>query len=338
MHSSDDLVSRIQQIAERAKQRPRPPAPEPVPKPAKVTRLPLWPEEVRACPSSVLRSALFGVVRRGRRSYMERQVIAAWANTTIRYAGMRLDQADLDVWLAALHITRESGLGAQVRTSIGAMLKAMGRTQDGRAYEDFNNTIVRLTGCVVEITANRKTYGGSLIESFERDEDTGYYVLYLNPRLVVLFEDEAFALIDWEQRHRLRRDLSKWLHRSLCLDRLGTAPRVAPRLIQVAARLRPQPQGDPKGAAPHRSGEAAGFVRIGDGRTMEIPAANQGGDGGTARGEHRRPLENHLRRCAGVRSTPAKTADRRGRRFELAGTCLQVGRYVFAGRPIRVCR
>ena len=212
MSSANDLTARIRQIAERARQRQREPAPEPAPKPAKIVRLPLWPAELRTCPSCVLRSALFGVVRRGRRSYLERQIIAAWANTTIRYSGMRLDQADLDVWLAALHITRESGLGAPVRTSIGAMLKAMGRTQDGRAYEDFNNTIVRLTGCVVEITANRKTYGGSLIESFERDEDTGRYVLYLNPRLVVLFEDEAFALIDWEQRHGLRRDLSKWLH------------------------------------------------------------------------------------------------------------------------------
>ncbi len=212
MSSANDLTARIRQIAERARQRQREPAPKPAPKPAKIVRLLLWPAELRTCPSCVLRSALFGVVRRGRRSYLERQIIAAWANTTIRYSGMRLDQADLDVWLAALHITRESGLGAPVRTSIGAMLKAMGRTQDGRAYEDFNNTIVRLTGCVVEITANRKTYGGSLIESFERDEDTGRYVLYLNPRLVVLFEDEAFALIDWEQRHGLRRDLSKWLH------------------------------------------------------------------------------------------------------------------------------
>ena len=212
MNSADDLVSRIRQIAERAQQRQRERTPEPTPQPARVVRLPLWPAELRTCPSCVLRSALFGVVRRGRRSYLERQIIAAWANTTIRYTGMRLDQADLDVWLAALHITRESGLGAPVRTSIGAMLKAIGRTQDGRAYEDFNNTIVRLTGCVVEITTNRKTYGGSLIESFERDEDTGHYVLYLNPRLVVLFEDEAFALIDWEQRHGLRRDLSKWLH------------------------------------------------------------------------------------------------------------------------------
>ena len=212
MNSADDLASRIQQIAERAQQRQRERTPKPTSQPAKVVRLPLWPEELRTCPSCVLRSALFGVVRRGRRSYLERRIIAAWVNTTIRYTGMRLDQADLDVWLAALHLTRESGLGAPVRTSIGAMLKAMGRTQDGRAYEDFNNTIVRLTGCVVEITANRKTYGGSLIESFERDEETGHYVLYLNPRLVVLFEDEAFTLIDWEQRHGLHRDLSKWLH------------------------------------------------------------------------------------------------------------------------------
>jgi hypothetical protein len=56
MHSADDLVSRIQQIAERAKQRPRPPA-KPA-QPAKVVRLPLWPTELRTCPSCVLRSAL----------------------------------------------------------------------------------------------------------------------------------------------------------------------------------------------------------------------------------------------------------------------------------------
>ena len=96
MNTADDLTVRIQHIAERARQRPRPPA-----QPACVVRLPLWPAELRTCPSCVLRSALFGVVRRGKRSYLERQIIAIWANTTIRYTGMRLDQADLDVWLTA---------------------------------------------------------------------------------------------------------------------------------------------------------------------------------------------------------------------------------------------
>ena len=96
MNSTDDLRVRLAQIAERAKQRNRERAPEPAPKPAKVTRLPLWPEEVRACPSSVLRSALFGIVRRGRRKALEGEILATWEGVTIRYTGWRLDQGDLD--------------------------------------------------------------------------------------------------------------------------------------------------------------------------------------------------------------------------------------------------
>jgi hypothetical protein len=182
------------------------------PPPAKMVKLPIWSDAVRAVPNGVLRSALFGVVGKGRRKALEGAVLATWAGTTIRYTGWRLDQADLDVWLITLHFCRESGLGAQVHTSISAMLKAMGRAMDGRAYDDFNNSVRRLTGCVVEITTNRKTYGGSLIESFERYEETGDYVLYLNPKMIVLFEDDAFTLIDREQRQSLRMALAKWLH------------------------------------------------------------------------------------------------------------------------------
>ena len=67
MNSADDLAARLQRMAERAQQRNRERTPEPTLKLARVVRLPLWPEELRTCPSCVLRSALFGVVRRGRR-------------------------------------------------------------------------------------------------------------------------------------------------------------------------------------------------------------------------------------------------------------------------------
>ena len=87
MNSSNDLTARIQQIAERAKQRPRTPAPKPTPQPAQVVRLPLWPAELRTCPSCVLRSALFGVVQRGRRKALERAILATWEGVTIRYTG-----------------------------------------------------------------------------------------------------------------------------------------------------------------------------------------------------------------------------------------------------------
>lgn len=70
--------------------------------PAKVARLPLWPEAVRAVPNSVLRSALFGAIKRGARAYLERVKINAQD---------RIDQGDLDVWAPVLHVVREQGLG-----------------------------------------------------------------------------------------------------------------------------------------------------------------------------------------------------------------------------------
>lgn len=220
MNSTDDLTARIRQIAERAQQHPRPPT-KPA-KPAKVVRLPLWPEELRACPSCVLRSALFGVVQRGRRKALEGEILATWEGVTIRYTGWRLDQGDLDVWLAALHLAREHNLGVRVPVTINEMLRTTGRSTAGSFYEWFKSAIRRLTACAVEITAGRKTFGGPLIEGFERDEVTGEHVLYLSPRLAELFEDGDYTRIDWETRRDLGMDLAKWLHGYIASHRATT--------------------------------------------------------------------------------------------------------------------
>jgi len=214
--TTESLVAQVESIAARARQhRPRDPTPlssTAAHIPTKVVTLPLWPEAVRACPSCVLRSALFGVVKRGRRRYLERQIIATWADTTIRYTGITLDQADLDVWLTLLHIAREQGLGTEIQTTIHGLLKALGRCTGKRDHEWLKIVVARLTAGTVEITVGRKTYGGSLIGSFERDEETKDYRLCLNPKMVVLFEDNAYTLLEREQRHSLRMDLAKWLH------------------------------------------------------------------------------------------------------------------------------
>ena len=210
MSSADDLTARIRQMAERAKQRPRPPALKPTPAP--VVRLPLWPAELRACPSCVLRSALFGVVRRGRRKALEGEILATWEGITIRYTGWRLDQADLDIWLAALHLAREYHLGVRVSVTINEMLRTIGRPTDGRSHDWFKSAIRRLTACAVEITRQRRTYWGSLIEKGCRDEATGEFVIVLNPELAVLFEDDDYTRIEWEIRRGLGMDLAKWLH------------------------------------------------------------------------------------------------------------------------------
>lgn len=216
MVADNDLVARVLQIAERAKQRnrerERSPTPQSKPRSADIIHLPQWLDAVRVCPSSVLRSALFGVVRRGRRRALEGAVLATWEGVTIRYTGWRLDQADLDVWLAVLHLAREHNLGVRVPVTINEMLKIMGRPTDGRSHEWFKGSIRRLSGCAVEITLHKRTYWGSLIEKGCRDEETGEFVIILNPELAQLFEDGDYTRIDWEIRQSLRKDLAKWLH------------------------------------------------------------------------------------------------------------------------------
>jgi len=214
--TTESLVAQVESIAARAKQHrsrdPKPLSSTAGHVPNKVVTLPLWPEVIRACPSCVLRSALFGVIKRGRRRYLERQIIATWVDSTIRYTGITLDQADLDVWLALLHLAREQGLGTEIQTTIHGLLKSLGRCTGKRDHEWLKIVVARLTAGTVEITVGKKTYGGSLIGSFERDEETKDYRLCLNPKMVVLFEDNAYTLLEREQRHGLRMDLAKWLH------------------------------------------------------------------------------------------------------------------------------
>lgn len=61
--------------------------------------LPFWPSNYRGVPNIALRSALFGAIAKGARSYFERENIPAQKNITISYTGSQLDQGDLDAWL-----------------------------------------------------------------------------------------------------------------------------------------------------------------------------------------------------------------------------------------------
>jgi hypothetical protein len=160
----------------------------------------------------VLRSALFRVIERGQRKALQRTVLAAWPGVTIRYTGVELDQSDLDVWLTVLHIAREQALGVQVPVTAYQLLKMLGKRVGKSGYEWLKVATARLTAGGVEITVDTKTYCGSLIERFTRDERTGHYVLMLNPALVMLFEDDTFTRLEWEQRQGLSKDLAKWLH------------------------------------------------------------------------------------------------------------------------------
>ncbi len=181
--------------------------------PAKVVRLPLWPEAVMAVPNAVLRSALFGAIKRGARAYLERALIYAQEGISIRYTGPRLDQGDLSAWAVVLDFAREHPMGEECRVNAYQVLKALNLTDSGKNRATLDKRLSRLKATGLDVKVGRFSYEGALIASVERDEETKLYVIRLDPRLKALFARDQFTMIEWAVRHELDgKPLAQWLH------------------------------------------------------------------------------------------------------------------------------
>ncbi len=194
-----------------------------------------WPGDTRGIPSSILRSSLFGVIRRGRRHYLKDEVLVAWEGVTVQFLGERLDQTDLDVWAECLHRAQaQKGLGHPVYFSVKSFLEAIGRGTGGSCYLWLNKSLDRLMTCRVKIKVASKRdqqfkriYRGSLVwDVAEQGEE--FYVT-LNPRLAILFEDN-YTRLDWEVRLSLSGGLTRWLHGYICSHR---ATPINPHIISL---------------------------------------------------------------------------------------------------------
>jgi hypothetical protein len=71
---------------------------------------PDWPDDRRGAPNEVIRSAIFGVVRLGRRKRVVDMPVAGPIGSNITITGWRLDQYDLDTWLEATCRRRPTAL------------------------------------------------------------------------------------------------------------------------------------------------------------------------------------------------------------------------------------
>jgi hypothetical protein len=180
---------------------------------AKVIRLPVWPEAVRAVPNGMLRSSLFGAIAKGRRRYINGEKIAAIDGIEIHYKGERLDQGDLDVWESVLHSVRLQDMGSQCRLTSYALLKMMGKTDTGKNRSTLQARIERLVANALTVKQGRYLYMGNLIAGATKDEVTQEWVIELNPKLRPLFAADQFTQIEWAVRYELNgKPLAQWLH------------------------------------------------------------------------------------------------------------------------------
>ena len=181
--------------------------------PPKAVQLPLWPDPVRGVPNSILRSALFGAIKRGRRTFMQGEPVASYEGVTILQTGPRLDQADLDVWEQCMHLARTGGLGTRIQFAAHGFLKEIGKNTSGANHEWLRNAFRRLASTVVEIKDGKRAYFGPMLHHGTRDDETGHYCIEINPAIVSLYGSDGWSAVEFEQRKALKRQpLAQWLH------------------------------------------------------------------------------------------------------------------------------
>ena len=182
--------------------------------------LPTWHDQIRGIPNICLRSALFGVIQRGRRKASKGELLAAVKGLDIRYTGWRLDQGDFDVLSHALHlVSMQQTTENYVQFTVKGFLQGIGRNPGKSGRNWLRDSFRRLTGSAVEITltiprgygTDSYTYTGSLIDEFCYKSVGKDYFLKINPKLAKLF-DAGWTQLQWQQRLQLKTDLAKWLH------------------------------------------------------------------------------------------------------------------------------
>jgi len=199
--------------AGRTASEPAPKKAAPVPAPAAApVRLPAWPDSVRGVPNGALRSALFGLVKRGVRAHMARQTLAVVNGAEIIYTGERLDQGDLDVWSQCLHIARTHDLGLRVQFNAREFLREIGRRGGGHDIEWLKRSLARLMECTVWIRDGRKVYSGHMLEFAGWDEETERFALKISADAANLYGTDGWTALDLTQRQALKGDLARWLH------------------------------------------------------------------------------------------------------------------------------
>ncbi len=197
---------------------------------------PQWPDSRRGAPNDVIRSAIFGVVAKGKRRRVADFPVAGPTGYEITMTGWRLDQHDCDIWLEVMHLARDAKPGASVRFSMRGLLRALGRSDDGSTNRAWlKGRLKALAETTISFDGPR-TYGviGALIHSFEVDKETGEGIVETNPKTRPLWE--SITHLNIAQRHALgQNQLAKSLHAILSSHVTWTPMRLDTLMGRVGA-------------------------------------------------------------------------------------------------------
>jgi hypothetical protein len=181
--------------------------------------------EVAAMPNTIARSALFSPISRGRRKYIDNGFIASRHDVKITYSGLQLDMGDSDVFMQAIRLAAKYKLGIEFQILPYSFLRELGRggkRQPGKGdLLWLQKSLTRLRKSVLTVETEKLICHPSMVLDYTHDKETGVHHLKLDPRIMSLFRQEQYGLIDWEKRKELNIDLAKWLQTFVTSNKKG---------------------------------------------------------------------------------------------------------------------
>jgi hypothetical protein len=179
--------------------------------------LPLVFDENRVIPNAFIRSALFGLVKKGSRANVENEEIFSMSQYQIFYSGNRLDQSDLLTWDSVIYLAKLSNADTALYSSMYKLLQKIGLTNTGINAKAVMSRLSRLQTGQIKIihkkpNGRKSLYAGSLIDDFTIDEVTGNLAIRFNKRLLGIFGDGDYTFINGDTRQLLgQSQLARWL-------------------------------------------------------------------------------------------------------------------------------
>ncbi len=189
-------------------------------------QLPIWPESVRGGPNAILRSALFAGIHSKKRQILgtpptaqARSVlvpIASQDGIDLKFAGTQFNQYDADLFFETVHRARRSS-DTSCTFQGAELLRAIGRCDSKRSYDDLEQSLDRLRWSSVDIhweaNGRRYRFSGGLINNYIREETTKRYQVNFAKEILTLFAPASWTQLEWEERQALLgQPLAQWLH------------------------------------------------------------------------------------------------------------------------------
>lgn len=202
-HQDDYVPESVKQIIEDLKANPM---------------LPDWPDQQRALPNEILRSALFNARNHKQpRRFLRDAEIPAIGNINITYRGEELRQDDELVWMHLIHLGKRHPLKRCIEFTPYSFVKAIGWPVKGDSYERLKKCLRRMTGTAVSFQSNRLGLCVSMISKFSwRDEESGtalkYWQVWIEPEMQTVFNEDFLTRLDWEIRKALPSGIASKLH------------------------------------------------------------------------------------------------------------------------------